>query len=104
MSIFDNGDKIMTNLFSILKPNGRIFIFDSLNIYSFNFISNLRRSKKKEKDIWFKNMYSTQFFKDTAKRFKKKCKFFEFRLKMDLKKKIKKILDLDGLKYCRKKK
>ena len=26
MSIFDNGDKIMSNLFSILKPNGRIFI------------------------------------------------------------------------------
>ena len=38
MSIFDNGDKIMSNLFSILKPNGRIFIFESLNIYSFNLI------------------------------------------------------------------
>ena len=86
MSIFDNGDKIMKNLFSILKPNGRIFIFESLNIYSFNLYIKSEEIRKKKKDIWFKNMYSTQFFKDTAKRFKKKCKFFEFRLKMDLKK------------------
>ena len=49
MSIFDNGDKIMKNLFSILKPNGRIFIFESLNIYSFNLYIKSEEIRKKER-------------------------------------------------------
>ena len=86
LSIFDKGEKIIKNLFSILKPKGRIFIFDSLNIYSFNLYIKSEDIKKRKKKIWFKNMYCTKFFEDTAKKFKKKCKFFEFRLKVNLKK------------------
>ena len=86
LSIFNNGEKIIKNLFLLLKPKGKIFIFDSLNIYSFNLYVKSEEIKKNKKSFWFKNMYSTKFFEIIAKKFKKKCKFYNFRLKSNLKK------------------
>ena len=80
LSIFNNGEKIMKNLFSLLKPKGKIFIFDSLNINSHNLYIKSEEIKKNKKRIWYKNMYCTDFFKNISKKFKKKCRFYEFRL------------------------
>ena len=75
MSIFDNGDKIMTNLFSILKPNGRIFIFDSLNIYSFNLYIKSEEIKKKRKISGLKICTAHNFLKIQQKDLKKSVNF-----------------------------
>ena len=76
----------MKNLFSLLKPKGKIFIFDSLNINSHNLYIKSEEIKKNKKRIWYKNMYCTDFFKNISKKFKKKCRFYEFRLSTNLKK------------------
>ena len=86
LSIFNNGEKIMKNLFLLLKPKGKIFIFDSLNIYSHNLYIKSEEIKKNKKRTWYKNMYCTDFFKNVSKRFNKKCRFYEFRLSTNLKK------------------
>ena len=86
LSIFNDGEKIMKNLFLLLKPKGKIFIFDSLNINSFNLYIKSEELKKNKKSIWYKNMYCTKFFEIIANKFNKKCDFYTFRLKTNLKK------------------
>ena len=49
LSIFNDGEKIMKNLFLLLKPKGKIFIFDSLNINSFNLYIKSEELKKIKK-------------------------------------------------------
>ena len=86
LSIFSDGEKIIKNLISLLKPNGKIFIFEALNTYSYNLFIKSENLNVAPKSIWFKNMYSTNFIKKVAKKNKKKCKFFKFKLKTKLKK------------------
>ena len=46
LSIFNDGEKILKNLFSLLKPKGKVFIFDSFNIYSYNLYIKSETKKK----------------------------------------------------------
>ena len=85
LSIFQNGEKIFKNLMKILKKKGKIFIFDSFNIYSYNLNITATKYNKNKKIFWYKNMYSLDFIEKEAKKFKKKCKFFEFKMKANLK-------------------
>ena len=86
LSIFNDGEKILKNLFSLLKPKGKVFIFDSFNIYSYNLYIKSETKKNNKNIIWYKNMYSTDFIKNFSKKLKKKTIFYEFRLKKKLKK------------------
>ena len=36
--------------------------------------------------VWYQNMYSVEYIKSISKKLKKKCKFFQFRLKSNIKK------------------
>ena len=89
MSIFDNAEKVLKNLIKILKPKGKIYIFESLNVYSYNLHIKSETFKKNKKIVWFKNMYSTDFIKKFASKNKKKCSLFPFQLKINLKKNYK---------------
>lgn len=89
LSIFDNAEKVLKNLIKILKPKGKIYIFESLNVYSYNLHIKSETFKKNKKIVWFKNMYSTDFIKKFASKNKKKCSLFPFQLKINLKKNYK---------------
>tara|TARA_Y100001958_G_C21058432_1_gene422135 strand:- start:45 stop:746 length:702 start_codon:yes stop_codon:yes gene_type:complete len=86
LSIFSNAEKILTNLIKILNPNGRIFVFESLNLYSYNLYIKSETFKKNKKIIWYKNMYSKDFIERIAKKNKKRCVFFPFKLKINIRK------------------
>ena len=65
----------MKNLFSLLKPKGKIFIFDSLNINSHNLYIKSEEIKKNKKRIWYKNMYCTDFLRTFQRSSKKSVDF-----------------------------
>ena len=83
LSIFKDGEKILNNLRKLLKPGGKIFIFDSLNKYSYNLHIKATNSQNK-KFLIYKNMYSLKFIQDFYKN--KKNKVYPFFLKKKLKK------------------
>jgi len=85
LSIFKNGDSVLKNLLSLVKPNGKIFIFDSFNVYSYNLHIKANTVKNKKKITWYKNMYSTNYINDFFKKNKRRCKFYRFRLKKNIK-------------------
>ena len=86
LSIFDNGEKIIKNLLYLLKPKGQIYIFDSVNVNPFNLYIKSENIKNNKKIVWYQNMYSVEYIKKISKKLKKKCKFFQFRLKSNIKK------------------
>tara|TARA_B110000027_G_C16033442_1_gene261980 strand:+ start:79 stop:765 length:687 start_codon:yes stop_codon:yes gene_type:complete len=86
LSIFKDGEKILKNLQSLLKPQGKIFIFDSLNKFSYNLHIKATNSQNKE-FLMYKNMYSVKFIQDFYKN--KKNKVYPFFLKKKLKKNTK---------------
>jgi 2-polyprenyl-3-methyl-5-hydroxy-6-metoxy-1,4-benzoquinol methylase len=81
LSIFRNGKKVLANLKKLLKPNGKIFIFDSLNNYSYNLHIKATNSQD-PKFLLFKNMYSVKFIQNFYK--DKKNKVYPFFLKKNL--------------------
>ena len=89
LSIFDNGEKILKNILQLTKPKGSIYIFDSLNIYSYNLHINSNTKLDNKKIYYYKNIYSTKYISDFFKKNKRKCKFFQFRLKTNIKKDLK---------------
>jgi ubiquinone/menaquinone biosynthesis C-methylase UbiE len=92
LSIFSNAEIVLKNLIKILKPKGKIFIFESLNTYSFNLKIKSESFKKNKKIIFYKNIYSTDFIKRFALKNDKKCKFFPVELKINLKKNKKNLI------------
>ena len=86
LSIFKNADKILNNLLKILKPKGSIYIFESVNLYSYNLQIKAETYKKNKKIIWNKYMYSTDFFNRFALQHRMKCSFFPIKLRINLKK------------------
>ena len=86
LSIFKDGNKILKNLLSQLKPNGRIFIFDSLNKYYYNLHIVAENSRNNKTELFYKNVYSIQFIKKFFLKKKKKFKLIPFYLKTNLKK------------------
>jgi len=86
LSIFKNSEKILRNLLSLLKSRGKIFIFDSLNVYSYNLYIKSETFEQNKKRVLYKNMYSTAFLKKFFKKCGKKTKFIPFVLKTNIKK------------------
>ena len=86
LSIFEDAEKILNNLLKILKPKGLVYIFESLNLYSYNLQIKATTYKKRKKIIWNKYMYSKDFFNRFANKHKMKCSFFPVRLNINLKK------------------
>ena len=62
-----------------------LFIFDSFNVYSYNLHIKANTVKNKKKITWYKNMYSTNYINDFFKKNKRRCKFYRFRLKKNIK-------------------
>lgn len=86
LSIFKDGEKAIHNLLKLSKKNGKIFIFDSFNVYPCNLQIRSEELKKGAKSkILYKNMYSLQFIKKICNKFKKKMSIFPFYLKTNLK-------------------
>ena len=86
LSIFKNGEKILTNLKNNLKKGGKIFIFDSFNKYYFNlkiFVEDHRNEKFK---TFKKNVYSIQFIERYFRKKKMRIEYYPFILKTKLKK------------------
>ena len=86
LGIFKDGKKIIRNLLKLKKKGGKIYIFDSFNIYPCNLQVRSEELKKGFKSrILYKNMYSLQFIRQTCKKFKKKMIIYPFLLKTNLK-------------------
>ena len=85
LSIFKDGKKILKNLKSLLKPKGKIFIFDSLNKYCYNLHIVAENYRNKKPDLFYKNVYSVQFIKKFFSEYKKKIDIIPFYLKTNLK-------------------
>ena len=86
LSIFKDGKNILKNVLKLVKPKGVIYIFDSLNIYSYNLHIKANKLEKGREVNWYKNMYSTDYIKKFFGKYNKKCKFFQFRMKKNIKK------------------
>ena len=76
LSILIMEKKIMKNLFSLLKPKGKIFIFDSLNINSHNLYIKSEEIKKNKKEFGIKICIVLIFLR-TFQRSSKKCRFYD---------------------------
>ena len=85
LSIFTNGDLVLKNLNKQTKKKGKIFIFDSLNKYSYNLHIKANNLKNAKKDVLYKNVYSLKFIEKFFKKINKKVKIFPFFLKTNLK-------------------
>ena len=75
LSIFDNGEKILKNILQLTKPKGSIYIFDSLNIYSYNLHINSNTKLNNKKIYYYKNIYSTKYISDFFKKIKESVNF-----------------------------
>ena len=89
ISIFDDYKKPLKALLKILKPNGRIFIFNHFNKYNIDvFIKYKTRSKNQNilQSGW--NIHSIKGLEDFFKKYRKKTKIFKFKPKKSFKGKI----------------
>ena len=61
LSIFEDAEKILNNLLKILKPKGLVYIFESLNLYSYN-LQIKATTYKKRKKLFGINICTERFF------------------------------------------
>ena len=87
LSIFDNQNKVLSNLIKMLEHKGSLFIFGHFNPYPINVYlkyQDLKNNKNILQSGW--NIFALEFYKNFAKKNNLKFKIFPFDIKLDLKK------------------